>query len=289
VKSAIRQMLGGAIKGDAHFVAYIGFCEQVGLDPRAREVYGWTDSGGKLVIAVGIQGYKKLAERRSRILAEEIAHCGPDGVWRNPWVSPALPIATRCRIWLANNPRPTEAVIYYEEFKVDSNPNWKQRPLHMLTVRARAHAYRAVPGALDGVDLSGADLTFHEEGAVIPGTSRIVEEQPAPLAAPAEPSFADLPRAEQWTVMAREYRKVGGNPDDKPALLRHLCDALGREIRSFGAVTVDEKAEFVALLQERGCLPGADEWLLEAQLESEEDQFAGDDPGADHGNGSLPL
>jgi hypothetical protein len=275
LRQTIRQTVASGITKDDQFLVFMAYCERKGLDPLQRHIYGWTDKTGKLVMATGIDGFRHLGGQRARVNGLEIAYCGEDEVWRSIWVRKELPVACRCQMWIAGSSRAFEAVIYLKEFFMEFNPNWKQRPLHMLAVRAEAHCWRKIPQAGIG------DLDLMDEGQAIPGTSRIIEEQPAQLQAPApDPAYADLPEKDQVRVFNETYIAAGGDPKNRAALLQHIGAALGENFRALNQVTPAGKERFVQLLQQRGCLPGDTNWPLASEVVEDEDQFAGD-AGAD--------
>lgn len=309
VVSTIRKTVAAGIKTDAAFAVFIAFAERSGLDPLRRELYGWTDNTGKLVMVTGIDGFRRLGGQRAQVVGIEYEYCGPDAVFRSVWVDEKTPpLACRCRMWVKGSARPFESVIYYSEFCVPSNPNWKQRPRHMLAIRAEAHTWRKIPAARLG------DLELLDEGQTIPGTSRVVEEpqpqlaEPAPLRfEPVEPEAsaasareaASAPRTPttpatntrpQKQQSPRErafaaYRSAGGNPSDAELFVVHLAQALDDStIERLQHVTPRQWEDAAAQFEEKRCLPGSEGWPLTPAVE---DPFNEDDPGATSGTLGL--
>jgi hypothetical protein len=179
----IRKTVASGIKDPNAFLMFINYAQRMGLDPLRRELYGWTDNTGKLVMITGIDGLRRLGGQRAKVTAIKYFFCGEDAQWTDVWTSRTQPpVACKCEMYLKGSIQPVESIIYYDEFFMPSNPNWKSKPRHMLMLRAEAHCWRKVPGAgLEQLDLL-------EEG----------QEPPAPVATITEtpretpPAFASL-------------------------------------------------------------------------------------------------
>jgi len=146
-------------------------CRRTGLDPFSRQIY-MVEYGGKPTIQTGIDGYRLIARRAADAAGqsyslEDTLWCGPDGVWRDVWLSPEPPAAARAVVVRAGEPFPHVAL--FSEYvgtktiwgkkdgknvKVGEEVNsmWKGKPAHMLGKCAEAGAYRkAFPHDLAGV------------------------------------------------------------------------------------------------------------------------------------------
>lgn len=297
MKAATRSMVGSLIKTEAQFGLFFAFCANTGLNPVAKEVYGWTDyrDKDKLVIAVGIDGFRKLGGQRAKVEAIETAFCGDDGVWRDAWPkSMGTPAGCRCRIWLQGARRPIESVIYFEDFHMKSNPNWNEqtgRVRHMMAVRAEAHAWRKVPNTgLNGYNVQLAEeedlptvteayadaLPAGEPAEVVIDTPHTAAPVPHANAtpprmdpAPQAPPHAPEPSAPVSgpAVMAL-YQELGGTRD---TLLGHM-QVLFPDLETYKGVAPEKTQQFGAELFARKCLPGQPGWPLDATVE-EEDLF----------------
>jgi len=146
-------------------------CARTGLDPFSRQIY-MVEYGGKPTIQTGIDGYRLIARRAADAAGqsyslEDTLWCGPDGVWRDVWLSPEPPAAARAVVVRAGEPFPHVAL--FSEYvgtktiwgkkdgknvKVGEEVNsmWKGKPAHMLGKCAEAGAYRkAFPQDLGGI------------------------------------------------------------------------------------------------------------------------------------------
>lgn len=309
MKQATRSMVGSLIKTEAQFGLFFAFCANTGLNPVAKEVYGWTDwkDKDKLVIAVGIDGFRKLGGQRANVEAIETAYCGDDGVWRNAWPkSMGTPAGCRCRIWLQGARRPIESVIYFEDFHMKSNPNWNEqtgRVRHMMAVRAEAHAWRKVPNTglngynvqlTDEVELPTLTETYPDAltaGETEPGDDGVITDTPN-TAAPVPHANATPPRMDYAAPTTTGSTPAppsdpGAIPTDirvltntmqqeyyalggtRETLLGHLQATVSPEAAKLGDTTQDERAAFLIALRSHRCLPGTAGWALEATVEGD--------------------
>lgn len=126
------------------------FCKHAGLNPMLRLVHPISVKGA-MQIQIGVDGWQTMAERTGKYGGVVIGplFCGEDGVWKEIWLArdaktnrPIPPVACKVGVRRLDYPDPVCQVIYYAEFYTDSNPNWKDKPLKMLEVRAICHAIR---------------------------------------------------------------------------------------------------------------------------------------------------
>lgn len=217
-------------EGEWHLA--IAFCQRTGLDPLRKQVY-FMKVQGKLTIMVGIDGMLTQAGRSGLYLGStDPLYCGKDGQWTDVWLQDEPPAACKVGVFRRGAATPTYATILYKEFVVPTNPNWKQRPAHMLAVRALAHALkRAFPSELQDVQHGDVEelptygqATIREEPAHVPmpnercvqalqaGENTTFSEEkglPKPQARPAE--------GDVKAVVQANLKRLGW-PDPKAAL-----------------------------------------------------------------------
>lgn len=110
--------------------------------------------GGKLTIQTSVDGYLAAAMRTGELVEVSEPQYGEDD-------SQGRPVSARVTVTRAfENGREMKVgfTAYLKEFHVETNSNWKDRPRHMLGLRALGHALRrGFPDALSGIDIGGAD------------------------------------------------------------------------------------------------------------------------------------
>jgi hypothetical protein len=183
VASAIAPGLAG--HRDA-LTAFAAICRHARLDPFRREVYAWMDKG-KLVVHIGVEGWRVLASRTGEYAGQEGPEwCGPDGKWLDVWLDEKKPpAAARVGIRRKDSLGTTWSTVTMKEFG-RALPIWKEKPAHMLAIAAERHALRrACPGA------DSEALAVVKQYAP---AAAVVEEEPPPevlaAAVDTEPSGA---------------------------------------------------------------------------------------------------
>lgn len=175
---------------------FLTVCGRRGLDPFSGQVYGimrkskekdgtWVE---KLVIQVGIDGYRLLAEQTGKY--EGIAGpfwCGADGQWVDVWLSDKPPAAAKVGVYRAGCREPFWAVCTYREYVQtrDGKPigKWQDMPANQLAKCCEAAAIRkAFPQAVGGVttaEMAAADTETYDvtEGDRV--MARITEQEKA--------------------------------------------------------------------------------------------------------------
>jgi len=180
-------------------------CRRTGLDPFSRQIY-MVEYGGKPTIQTGIDGYRLIARRAADAAGqsyslEDTLWCGPDGVWRDVWLSPEPPAAARAVVVRAGEPFPHVAL--FSEYvgtktiwgkkdgknvKVGEEVNsmWKGKPAHMIGKVAEAGALRkAFP-----LDLAGLYIAEEMQRESIRG--EVVREDVPAAAGPAVGPILEL-------------------------------------------------------------------------------------------------
>lgn len=155
---------------DNEFALFVDVCRQRGLNPLIGQAYAIvrnTKDGSKMSIQVGIDGLRAIAERSGEYAGQTAAEwCGPDGAWRDVWLSKEPPAAARVGVRRRGYTDPTYGVAMWDEYAPykDEWANgkktgahaleamWKQRPAGQLAKCAEALALRkAFPQDMSGL------------------------------------------------------------------------------------------------------------------------------------------
>ena len=164
---------------DNELALFLTICNRRGLDAFSGQIYGimrkskeksgeWVE---KLVIQVGIDGYRLLAERTGKY--EGVVGplwCGDDGQWVDVWLKPVPPAAAKVGVYRTGCREPFWGVVTYREYAqtYDGKPigKWKEMPATMLAKCGESKAIRmAFPQAVSGLttpEMAGADTESYE-------------------------------------------------------------------------------------------------------------------------------
>ena len=168
---AVLRHIGTEKATPADLKVFFHVCQRTGLDPFARQIY-MVEYGGKPTIQTGIDGFRVIARRAADAAGqpyslEDTLWCGPDGVWRDVWLSNEPPAAARAVI-VRDGQRFPHVALFSEYVGTNTiwgkkdgknvkigeevNSMWKGKPAHMLGKCAEAGAYRkAFPQDLGGI------------------------------------------------------------------------------------------------------------------------------------------
>lgn len=143
--------LGLADAPDGDLQVFLHRCQTTRLDPFGGQIcmIGRRDfdelmndgEGGyrvKYTIQTQIDGFRVIAQRTNKYLGPgDTKWCGPDGVWRDAWLSDEPPVAARVEVYRADFPKPVTAIAHYREYvarKRNGVPTkmWLQRPAGQL-------------------------------------------------------------------------------------------------------------------------------------------------------------
>lgn len=173
-----------AIFGDA--------CRRLGLDPAAKQIYVFKDRQGKVTTMVAIDGYRSVAENTHQYDGQVGPFwCGPDGVWKDVWLSDTAPVAAKVGIRRRDFSEIMWGVARFKAFVRDSE-TWRKMPEVMLAIRAEMQALRKTfPNQLGGTYTPG-EIDDSEQQNYVEAT---IEEAPAeeprqlrPAPQPAQPA-----------------------------------------------------------------------------------------------------
>jgi len=131
---------------------FIAVCKRTQLDPFLKQIYAIKDKSGRLIIHVGIDGRRSVAQRTGQVNGTDGPYwCGADGVWRDVWLSGDNPAAAKFTVYRKGHANGYTAVARWASFKGASS-NWTDRPDHQLAKVAEDHAFRrAFPYEMAGM------------------------------------------------------------------------------------------------------------------------------------------
>lgn len=252
-RAALAQIgVGEAPAGDQ--LVFLHVAQRMGLDPFAKEIYmigRWDSELGRKrwTIQVGIDGFRSKSEEHPEFggVGDE-EWCGPDGVWRDVWVSDEPPTAARFTVYRRGDDKPVRGTAHYREYvqtKKDGKPTlmWANRPAGQLSKCAEALARRrAFPRVLGGVHTT-------EE------MEHLDNPQPQPTVVIAERVEAAAATEPDWDALIAEHetardvgklwdlRKLaqGMRPNDGP-LLNRIAEAWQRTKNTVAAADAGTQA-----------------------------------------------
>lgn len=256
-----------------HMRVFALICRHTGMDPAKRQIYAWIDKG-RLCIHIGINGWRQMAVATGEYAGQAGPQwCGPDGQWRDVWLDETPPAAARVGVLRRGFGEPVWHVATWREFSRPNLPTWKEKPAHMLAIRAEGHALqRAFPDVYEAaasvISANQVTVSVGDEGEIVDmNTGEIVSgtEEPAvplpagegegapgavamgdstPVAAPSPPP---TPKA-AWTAFWAEAKRLGFSQADVHGIagtdsLGHLdADAIG-DLLELLRVTAQERSE----------------------------------------------
>src|SRR5512146_402959 len=146
---------------------FVEQCVRTGLDPFARQIYSvrrkqWNSQSRSYeeaqVIQVSIDGFRLIAERTHKYAGQVGPWwCGPDGEWKEVWLSDEAPSAAKVGVLRHDFHQPLFAIAVYKSYvqtnsQGDPISRWRTDPAGMLAKCAEALALRrAFPHELSGL------------------------------------------------------------------------------------------------------------------------------------------
>lgn len=172
----LSRTLGANLKPD-ELQLFLAVAARLGLDPFTRQIHAIKDGRGGFFLHVGIDGRRAIAQRTGMVNGTLGPFwCGADGVWQDVWLSDSPPQAAKFGVLKKGCAEPFWGVVRLKGFQT-GNPNWRDRPEHMLALRAEDHALRkAFPYEMGGIP-TAYQPEVDDQGAEPPPAS--FPEQPA--------------------------------------------------------------------------------------------------------------
>ena len=122
---------------DTQLAAYVQVAQALNLNPLLPGMlYAYPGRDGSITPIIGPDGVFKILSENPTVESWE---CEVFPVDPNEKPTHAV-----CRIWVKGSERPRSFTAYFGEWCVDSNPNWKTRPRHMIWTRAIKQCARQV-------------------------------------------------------------------------------------------------------------------------------------------------
>lgn len=152
---------------DDELALFVEQCQRTGLDPFARQIYSvrrkqWNSQTRSFteaqVIQVSIDGFRLIADRTHKYAGQVGPWwCGPDGEWKEVWLSDEPPAAAKVGVMRHDFHQPLYAIALYKSYvqtngQGDPVSRWKTDPAGMLAKCAEALGLRrAFPHELSGL------------------------------------------------------------------------------------------------------------------------------------------
>ena len=257
-QSAALAQIGVADAPQADQLVFLHYCQRTGLDPFARQIYmigRWSREGTKYTIQTSIDGFRLIGRRaadahRETLEVSDTEWCGPDGLWRDVWLSDEPPAAARVAV-LRNGGRFPAVALFreYAQTKKDGNLTqmWADKGALMIAKCAEALAWRkAFPHDLSGLYTSDEmDQANNRQAAPAP--------TPPPAADPAD-MIAATRDGEALISPAQNAQLAALMADlalDKRQVLATAREITGRAIKSAADLTEVEADLVIANLAAR--------------------------------------
>jgi phage recombination protein Bet len=169
-----KTIMSGKIEPSDNDLALFGLiCQRAGLDPFSKQIYA-IERAGKWTFQISIDGLRAIADRSGQYAGsdEPLFDEGLDGF---AFEQTGRKAPTLCKVTVYKIVQgvrcPFTAVVRWSDYAktAQKNPIWGEMPLHMLSIRAEAHALRKafpqVQQIQSSVAIEGDPIV--EEGEII--------------------------------------------------------------------------------------------------------------------------
>lgn len=146
------QIMNGA--SDSELMAFVQVAKATGLDPMRRQIYAvarWdkNEQRNKWIWQASIEGFRSVADGSGSYEGQVGPFwCGPDGQWRDVWLSNTPPAAAKVGVLRKGWREPLYRIALYSEYVQRTKEGkvtkfWLEKPTLMLAKCAEAQAIRA--------------------------------------------------------------------------------------------------------------------------------------------------
>jgi phage recombination protein Bet len=158
---------------DDELALFVQVCNRTGLDPFARQIYAISrfdkrEGRDVMSIQVSIDGARLTAQRSGHYRGQLGPEwCGPDGVWRDAWLSAEPPAAARVGVLRDDFDAPLWSVARYGSY-AQRSATWSAMPEVMIAKCSEMLSLRrAFPAELSGL------YSAEEMGQALPEASPV--------------------------------------------------------------------------------------------------------------------
>jgi phage recombination protein Bet len=249
---------------DDELEAFALVCQRTRLDPFAKQIYGIKRWDGKaqrevLSIQTSVDGYRLIAQR-SREYAGQVGPqwCGPDGVWRDVWLSKEHPAAARVGVLRKGFKEPIWSVAVWDRAAQYTPtyegqgqnrrkngeklaPFWERMGPEMLAKTAEVNAIkRGFPQETSGLEYTLTDEEIDDEREVIAANAARYDQAQRDFAGPDE--YVTRPNGTRVSTVTgavidqgayvpiREQDPAEEEETDRPTLDEDGCSKCGRQV-----------------------------------------------------------
>jgi phage recombination protein Bet len=207
---------------EPQFKVFMGACRRLGLDPFARQITPIVQ-GGRMTPQITIDGFRLIAQRTGQYAGQLGPQwCGPDGEWKDVWLSDKPPAAARVAVLRRDFAEPMWGVARFASYR--KGGTWDTMPDVMIAKVAESLALRkAFPQELSGV-YSDDEMGTAEPPPVVRSGGHLVEVTTGEVVDEARP--------------VQPVQPIAAKKPNLPALINTLqrrCNELG--------LTVDERED----------------------------------------------
>lgn len=123
---------------NAQLYTFFAVCREHNFNPFTKMVWAYPDKSGGVQTMISYSGWIQLANNHPQFDGEETTFVIDNQTQK--------PISATCIVWRKDRTHPTIVTVYFTEWYKGSNPNWVDRPIHMLGIRAYIQAVRKAFG-----------------------------------------------------------------------------------------------------------------------------------------------